>query len=92
LNLAQALCLYAYSLSRAPPRSTGPRPRPSNDAELRRLEIVLDDVLKTVRFVRPGRAGVGPLMAPWRRSGMTRTEARLWEGAIRTLARSLNKI
>lgn len=92
LNLAQALCLYAYSLSRAPPPSTGARPRPSNDAELRRLEIVLDDVLKTVRFVRPGRAGVGPLMAPWRRSGMTRTEARLWEGVIRTLARSLHKI
>ena len=91
LNLAQALCLYAYALSRGPPRSSAPRLRPSNDAELRRLEIVLDHVLKTVRFVRSGRAGVGPLMAPWRRSGMTRTELRRWEGAIRTLARSLNK-
>jgi len=44
---------------------------------------------RAVRFVRPGRAGVGPLMAPWRRSGLTHGEVELWEGAFRMLARSL---
>ena len=44
------------------------------EADLRRLEAVLEDVLRTTRFVRPGRARVAPLVAPWRRSGLTRTE------------------
>jgi TrmH family RNA methyltransferase len=91
LNLAQAICIYAYALSRGPARHTTHAPSPGTDADLRRLEAVLDDVLRTVHFVRPGRAGVGPLVAPWRRSRMTRAEVRLWESAIRTLARSLNK-
>lgn len=90
LNLSQAICLYAFCLSRQPGADVGRAPRPTSDAELRRLESVLDGLLRTVRFVRPGRAGVGPLMAPWRRSGMTRKETKLWESAIRTLARSLD--
>lgn len=59
------------------PTSAGPKP-------------CSDDLLLTVRFVRTARAGVGPLVAPWRRSGLTRAEGALWEGAIRTVARSLN--
>src|SRR5262245_14008816 len=89
LNLAQAVCLYAYALSPGPERSPRGAPRPANDADLRRLEGLLDDVLRTAGFVRSGRAGVGPLVAPWKRTGLTRTEIRLWESAIRTLARSL---
>ena len=91
LNLAQAVCVYAYALARAPGqpiRSTAPA---GTEADLRRLEGVLDDLLRGVRFVRPGRPGVAPLLAPWRRSSLTRTEIRLWESAIRTLARSLCK-
>ena len=92
LNLAQAVCLYAFALWRAPARPAGAAPRAGTDAELRRLEELLDGVLRTVGFVRPGRAGVAHLVAPWRRAGLTRTEMRVWEGAIRTLGRSLIKI
>jgi TrmH family RNA methyltransferase len=91
LNLSQAICLYAHALSRGPERRPPPAPQPADDAELRRIEALLEDLLRTTRFVRPGRAGVGPLVAPWRRSGMTRKETKLWETAIRTLARSLAK-
>ena len=89
LNLAQAVCVYAYALARGPGQRARRGPRPGTDAELRRLATVLEDLLRTARFVRPGRAGVGPLVAPWRRSGLTRAEIRVWESAIRTLARSL---
>ena len=92
LNLAQAVCLYAYALSREQERPVRGTPRPGTDADLRRLSAVLEEVLRTVRFVRPGRAGVAPLVDPWRRSGLTRAEIRLWESAIRTLARSLKTI
>lgn len=91
LNLAQAVCVYAYALSHGSERRPPRAPLPGNDEELRRLEALLDELLRTVRFVRPGRAGVGPLVAPWRRSGLTRAEVGLWEGVIRMLARSLNK-
>ena len=90
LNLAQAICVFAYALSRAPPRSIREISRPGTDADLQRLERTLDGVLRRVGFVRSGRAGVAPLVAPWKRSGLTRTEIRLWESAIRTLARSLS--
>ncbi|HEY1417084.1 MAG TPA: RNA methyltransferase [Myxococcaceae bacterium] len=92
LNLAQAICVYAYALARSPEPTIREISRPGTDADLRRLAQVLEDVLRASRFVRPGRAGVAPLVAPWRRSGLTRTELRLWESAIRTLARSLKKI
>jgi len=83
---------YAYAISREPERWVRSAPRPGTDADLRRLEGVLEDVLRTARFVRPGRAGVAPLVDPWRRSGLTRAEIRLWESAIRMLARSLSKL
>ncbi|HET9035225.1 MAG TPA: RNA methyltransferase [Myxococcaceae bacterium] len=92
LNLAQAVCIYAHALFRPAERRVGRGPRPGTDAELRRLEGALAEVLRTAGFVRPGRAGVSPLVVPWRRSGLTRTEIQLWESAIRTLARSLTKI
>jgi len=38
LNLSQAICLYAFSLSRRPEARVGPPPRPTSDAELRQLE------------------------------------------------------
>jgi TrmH family RNA methyltransferase len=91
LNLAQAVCVYAYALARGSAPHARRGARPGTDAELRRLATVLEDLLRAARFVRPGRAGVGPLVAPWRRSGLTRTEMRVWESAIRTLARSLSK-
>ena len=91
LNVAQAVCVYAYALSRGSGRAERGTPRPGTDADLRRLEGVLDELLRRVCFVRPGRRGVGPLVASWRRSGLTRTEIRLWESAFRTLARSLHK-
>jgi len=89
LNLAQAVCVYAYALSRGRKRRVRGAPRPGTDADLRRLEGVLEDVLRAARFVRPGRAGVAPLVRPWRRSSLTRAEILLWESAIRMLARSL---
>ncbi|HEY1908436.1 MAG TPA: RNA methyltransferase [Myxococcaceae bacterium] len=92
LNLAQAICVYAYALARAPSPRIREISRSGTDADLRRLEQVLDDVLRASGFVRRGRPGVAPLLAPWRRSGLTRTELRLWESAIRTLARSLSKL
>jgi TrmH family RNA methyltransferase len=90
LNLAQAICVYAYALSRAPLQQVRDGRRPRTDADLRRLEAVLEDVLRTARFIRPGRPGVAPLVDPWKRSGLTRAEIRLWESAIRMLARSLS--
>jgi tRNA/rRNA methyltransferase len=90
LNLAQAVCLYAYALPRGPERRLRGAPRPGTDADLRRLEGVLDDVLRIAGFVRSGRSGVAPRVPPWKRLGLTRTEIRLWESAIRTLARSLS--
>jgi TrmH family RNA methyltransferase len=90
LNLAQAICVYAYALSRAPEQQRRDGRRPGTDAELRRLEGVLEEVLRTARFIRPGRPGVAPLVGPWKRSGLTRAEIRLWESAIRMLARSLS--
>jgi tRNA C32,U32 (ribose-2'-O)-methylase TrmJ len=83
LNLARAICVYAYALAREPGRAVRAAPRPG-------LERVLDELLRSVRFVRAGRPGVGPLVARWRRSGLTRTEIRLWESAFRTLARPLS--
>ena len=90
LNLAQAICVYAYALSRGPERRVRGAPRPGTDADLRRLERVLEDVLRAARFIRPGQAGMAPLVDPWRRSGLTRAEIRLWESAIRMLGRSLS--
>ncbi|RPH70080.1 MAG: hypothetical protein EHM78_12815 [Myxococcaceae bacterium] len=44
------------------------------------------------RRLRPsGPGGAGPLVAPWKRSGLTQTELRRWESAIRMLARSLSR-
>jgi TrmH family RNA methyltransferase len=90
LNLAQAICVYAYALSRGTERRVRDGQCPGTDADLRRLERVLEQVLRTARFVRPGRPGVAPLVDPWKRSGLTRAEIRLWESAIRMLARSLS--
>ena len=54
-------CIYAHALSRPAERRLGNAPRPGTDADLRRLEGALEAVLRTAGFVRPGRAGVGPL-------------------------------
>jgi len=58
LNLAQAICVYAYVLSRWPRRTVARAMRPGTDADLRRLEGVLEDVLPR-RSLRASRAGWG---------------------------------
>jgi tRNA C32,U32 (ribose-2'-O)-methylase TrmJ len=74
LNLAQAVCIDADALARGTERESFGAPRPGTEADLRRLEAVLEDALRAARFVRPGRSAAAPLVAAWRRSGLTRTE------------------
>ena len=63
----------AAELRTTPPAEQRCRPPPAGDRPRRRPA--------RVRFVRPGRAGVGPRWSPWRRSGLTGIEARLWESS-----------
>src|SRR5262249_60610884 len=43
LNLAQAICVYAYALARGPERPDREISRPGTDADLRRLAQLLDE-------------------------------------------------
>ncbi len=95
LNLAQALLVYAYELRRTALEGTG-RARAStaaaagaSDAELTRVEEALRGALRDGGFLRgPERHGVRDLMDALRRARLSRREARLWETALRAVARS----
>ncbi|RKH42980.1 rRNA methyltransferase [Corallococcus sp. AB049A] len=92
INLAQAVLLYAYEVrmahlaDSAPP--PGPLPLAATDAELSRVEATLEALLTTGGFLvdeKPGRTAVRDLVAPLRRSRLTRNEARLWLAALHTV-------
>jgi tRNA/rRNA methyltransferase len=99
LNLAQAVLLYAWELSRAgvaeagaardggaaPARRTGPL---ATDAQLKALELALRQALRAGGFlVDPERHAVRDLLDVIRRGGPSPREARLWETALRTLGK-----
>jgi len=92
LNLAQAALVYAYALrgafafdEAAPPRA---EPSGASDAELARIEAALRTALRDGGFLRgPERHGVRDLLQPLRRARLSRREAKLWETALRALAR-----
>lgn len=92
VNLAQAVLLYAYevriaALARAelPP---APLATAATDAELTRLEQALRQALEMGGFLVDGRrAALRELFEPWRRSRLTRAEARLWMAALGSLAK-----
>jgi tRNA/rRNA methyltransferase len=91
LNLAQAVLLYAWELTRAgvaeagssPARPTGPL---ATDAQLKALEVTLRQTLRAGGFlVDPERHAVRDLLDVLRRGGPSPREARLWETALRAL-------
>lgn len=87
LNLAQAVLLYAWEfrqavLATAPPR-TGPLPVAATDGELEAIGGLLRSVLKTSGFLHEEeRHAIADLLAPLRRSRLTRAEAKLWTAAL----------
>jgi tRNA/rRNA methyltransferase len=94
LNLAQAVLVYAWELRRAASRRGRPAPATrgagagATDAELRRIEEALRVALRAGGFLRgPERHAVRDLAAALRRARLTRREARLWETALRALAK-----
>ena len=96
INLAQAVLLYAYevrmALLAAEATPPGPLPVAATDAELAQVEAVLGQVLQAGGFLvdaHPGRHGLRDLVAPLRRSRLTRHEARLWLAALHTLRKRL---
>src|SRR5512138_236408 len=95
LNLAQATLVYAYEARRALPRGgkggKGPEGSGASDGELSRVEEALRGALRDGGFLRgPERHAVRDLMDALRRARLSRREARLWETALRALARALD--
>lgn len=95
INLAQAVLLYAYELRVAAlDRPEGPStlPVPATDEALAGLEGSLAGVLRTAGFlVHEGRHGLRDLLAPLRRSRLTRKEAALWTAALQHVRRTLTR-
>ena len=89
LNLAQAVVVYAYALtSEAHPLPPPPGPALADDAQLRTVHQALVKGLTAVRFILgEDRHAVGDLMATLRRARLTRTEADLWNAALRVVAK-----
>ncbi|MBU8895022.1 rRNA methyltransferase [Corallococcus sp. M34] len=92
INLAQAVLLYAYEVRMAVLEQSAPPPGPlpvaATDAELARVEETLETLLTSGGFLvdaHPGRTAVRDLLAPLRRSRLTRHEARLWLSALHTV-------
>ena len=95
LNLAQAVGIYAHAVRGAAegpardgePRATGAR---ATDAELRGVEEALRRALREGGFLAgPERHAVRDLAATLRRARLSRREARLWNAALRRLARGV---
>lgn len=93
LNLAQAVLLYAYEARRAAGvAAPGREGALATDADLTRLEEVLRDLLRQARFLAgPERHAVRDLADVLRRGRPSPREARLWETALRALARRLGE-
>jgi tRNA/rRNA methyltransferase len=94
LNLAQALVVYGYALRAAAAagveRPPAPRAAAASDAELRRVEGALRDALRGGGFLRgPERHALRDLAATLRRARLSAGEARLWNAALRCVARAL---
>jgi tRNA/rRNA methyltransferase len=94
LNLAQAVLLYAWEARRAaaaaePERAVRTaRAAGATDADLARIEEALRGALRDGGFLRgPERHAVRDLLDPLRRARLAPREARLWEAALRSLAK-----
>jgi tRNA/rRNA methyltransferase len=91
LNLAQAVVLYAHAVAGGGGGPTGALPGSragATDAELRALEEALRGALRAGGFLAgPERHAVRDLAATLRRARLSRREARLWNAALRRLAR-----
>ncbi len=92
LNLSQAVLLYAYELRvaalEAEPPPPAPGPRPALTEDLAALEAALAAALRASGFlVQPGRHASRDLLATLVRARLSAREARLWEKALRSLAR-----
>lgn len=94
VNLAQAVLLYLYEHRRAellahdrkPPRL----PRAASDAELELIHSHLSEVASVSGFLhREGDTVVRELLAPFRRSRLTRREAALWKAVLGNLRKRL---
>lgn len=94
VNLAQAVLLYAYELRMAYLASLA-RPPPqakiaATDRELAQLEQVLGGVLVASGFqIHPERHALKDLIAPLRRSRLTRAESKLWSALLHTVRKRL---
>ncbi len=91
LNLAQAVLVYAYELARAPAGAPPSARRAlATDGELQGVEESLRALLRGGGFLAgPERHAVRDLAAVLRRAAPSRREARLWETALRAVARRL---
>ena len=91
LNLAQAVLVYAYEARLAAGSPPAGRPGAlATDADLARLEAALRALLREGGFLAgPERHAVRDLAAVLRRGRPSPREARLWEAALRAVARRL---
>ncbi len=91
LNLAPAALLYCYEWRRAVsgPRPTGERPREATQAQLAALQAALKAGLEANGFFRGGeRHALRDLLGPLERARLTEAEAKLWNTALRVLAKA----
>lgn len=94
VNLAQSVLLYLYEYRRAnddaAERDPPLLPQAASDAELEIVQSMLSQVLANSGFLhQDGDAVVRDLLAPIRRSRLTRREAGLWQAALANLRKRL---
>ena len=97
INLAQAALLYAYEVRLAAlsleERAPGLLPVAATDDELTRVEDSLRKALRQGGFLKKEeRHAIRDLVAPLRRSRLTKKEARLWASAMLKLAASFSDV
>lgn len=91
LNLAQAVCVYAYELAMAA-RSTAPAPARAfaDDATLRTVRGTLEQTLRTSGFLQHDeRHAVDDLSSTLVRARLSKKEAGLWIAALKSIAKRL---